>query len=89
METNNKEVDAIRKELDQVNGKLAEIIALLTGHAMDADSGGIVHRVNTNDTRIANLEKFKDRAVYVALGASIPAGWGLIDIITTILNVAK
>ena len=89
MENEIKQMETLKKELQQVNEKLNNIIILLNGHEMDADSGGIVHKVNNNDIRITNLEKFKDRAVYAALGASIPAGWGLIDIITTILNVAK
>lgn len=89
MEEKQKEVDALQRELRAVNDKLNSIITLLNGHELDTDSGGLVHKVNSIESRIFDVERFKDRITYVALGMAIPASWGIIDIVSKVILAVK
>lgn len=89
MENEIKQMDTLKKELQQVNDKLNSIITLLNGHELDSDSGGLVHKVNIAESRIAKVEQFKDRITYVAVGMAIPASWGIIDIVSKVILAVK
>ena len=89
MENDIKQMETLKKELQQVNEKLNSIITLLNGHELDNEAGGMVQRVHLIDNRLNRLESFKDRVIYVCIGASIPASWGIIDIIGKVISAVR
>jgi hypothetical protein len=85
---NSKEMSDIQQLERQVGGidkKVSSILVLLKGHEMDNDDKGMIGELKDHEKRLEALEKMKDRLVYFLIGLSIPAGWGLIDIIQSVI----
>lgn len=89
MENEIKQMETLKKELQQVNEKLNSIITLLNGHELDNEAGGMVQRMHVIDSRLGKIEQFKDRIIYVGIGIGIPASWGMIDIIGKVIAAVR
>jgi hypothetical protein len=89
MENEEKKMETLKKELELVNKQLNSILTLLKGHELDNEEGGMVGQVHGIDKRLVKIETFKDRVIYVAIGVSIPASWGIIDIISKVITAVR
>lgn len=76
---NNEEI--IKKQLGELNTKVASILQLLKGHELDPDDKGMVGVQNCHESRLMKLEKKIDRFRYFVIGMSLPAAWGLTNVI--------
>lgn len=66
-----------------IETKVDKLIDLMQGNEFDDEDKGLIGRVNDVYKRLEKLEKLRDRAMYVIVGMSLPAGVGigqLIDI---------
>lgn len=79
------EMQHIEKQVGEVNTKVTSILVLLKGHDLDKDDKGMIGVQNDHEDRIQKLEKTIDRMKWFLFGLSIPAGWGVIDIIQKII----
>lgn len=86
---NEDEIRKLQRELNAVNDKLNSILTLLKGHELDTEATGLVHKINLTEVRLMTLEKAKDRITYFAIGATVPATWGIIDLVREIANVVR
>ena len=71
-------------ELHDINKKLNKMLMLLQGNDLDRKDTGIVGQLDDQGERLARLEKFKDRAVYIFIGMAAPASWGIIQMLITL-----
>jgi len=79
------EIQKLEKQVDVVDRKVSSIIGMLKGNEMDKDDRGMIGIQNDHERRLTSLEKMKDRLVWFLIGLSIPAGWGLVDIIQNLV----
>ncbi len=78
-------VQHLERQVAEVDTKVSSILQLLKGNDLDKDDRGMIGMQTNHEERLTSLEKIKDRLVYFCLGISIPAGWGIIDIIQKII----
>jgi hypothetical protein len=67
--------------------KLNAIHSLLVGHGLDEEDKGLIGTVRAQGRRLRKLERFKDRGVWLLVGAGITGGWELSAIIKHFLNL--
>lgn len=84
MENNTEEIHQMKIEMSQLNKKVDKIIDILSGNDLDKNDNGVVGDVRQLKMRVARLERWKDRAVYLLIGASFVAGWTIPDILQKI-----
>jgi hypothetical protein len=77
------ELEALKRQLQEVNNKVTTVITLLSGNDLDKENG-LIHTVklmqkdlDKQDDRIAKLEKWKDRFFWMMIGMAMPAGYGV------------
>lgn len=75
----------IEKQVGEIDDKVTNILTILRGHEMDRDDKGMIGVQNDHERRITRLEKYVNNGFWFILGISIPAGWGIIDIIQKII----
>jgi len=80
-----RQVTEIDKQIVQVDRKVSNIIYLLQGHELDKADSGLVGELNDHAKRLTKLEKLKDKGFWFFIGISIPAGWGIIDILRNLV----
>ena len=74
-------MESLEKQVGGIDTKVTSILILLRGHEMDKDDKGMIGVQNEHEDRLIKLEKLKDRLIWFLYGLSIPAGWGIIDMI--------
>ena len=80
------EIQRLEQQVETVDNKVDSILSILRGNDMNKDDRGMIGRQNEHERRINALEKLKDRSMWFLIGLSIPAGWGMVDIIGKILS---
>ena len=87
MENTSPLTDQLRKDLHLVNDNVQEILNCLRGNSrFDKNDDGIIGELRRMNLRVSRLEKWKDRAVYVMIGASAGAGATVWQIIQNIIH---
>lgn len=76
-----KEILLMQNDMRALNGKVDKIIDILSGNELDKNDSGVVGDVRQLKARVTKLERWKDRVVYVLIGASFGAGWTISDIL--------
>lgn len=76
-----KEIHRMQTDMQEMNGKVDKILHVLTGNPIDKNDGGMVGNMHKLEQRVTKLEKWKDRVVYMLIGASFGAGWTISDIL--------
>jgi len=89
MEDSQKEIQSMQRDLKDLKENVHAILALLRGNEIDKDDKGHLGIVNDHENRISKLEKLKDKAIYILIGMSIPAGFGIANIIGWIVEHFK
>ena len=82
---NRSKMQLMEQEFRDLTHKVDDIHRILLGSEHDKEVG-ILHRIKNTETRIKSLEDWKSKITYVAFGMSIPATYGVFDIIKTILS---
>lgn len=89
---NKKNVDQLENELQELKKDLAEIahsvhsiLTLLKGNDLDT-ANGMVEKLHACDMRLARVEDFITKIKWVAIGATIPAGVGILEILKVIFG---
>lgn len=81
-----EKVDKVQDSTEALNDDLKEVLHLLKGNPLNEKDNGIVGTVIESKAKIEKLEKFKDKVIYVLIGASLTAGYALSDIINKFLK---
>ena len=76
----------IEQQIDQVDAKVSNILSLLKGNDLDKDDKGMIGVQNDHETRITRLERVVDRGKYFFIGLGLPAGWGIVDVISKLIS---
>lgn len=69
--------EEISARMDSFEEKQNEMLALLRGQPINPEDRGLIGKVNSHSKRILSLERFKDRGIYIVVGISIGAGYGI------------
>jgi hypothetical protein len=72
------------QEVDELKKKLDEVLSLLRGNTLDKNDQGFIGSVKDLVKRVAVLEKWKDRIVWMFIGMGLPASVGVIEILKKI-----
>lgn len=78
------EMKYLEKQVSDVDIKVTSILTLLKGNELDKSDRGLIGEIKDHDKRLTGLEKLRDRLVWFIIGLSIPAGYGIIDIVKNI-----
>lgn len=81
---NGNEIVPLKSEITKLNQKVDKIIDILSGNEYDKNDSGLVGDVRQLKIRVAKLERWKDRVIYILIGASFVAGWTIPDILSKI-----
>jgi hypothetical protein len=81
---NGHEILPLKSEMSKLNTKVDKIIDILSGNDLDRNDSGLVGDVRQLKIRVAKLERWKDRVIYILIGASFVAGWTIPDILNKI-----
>jgi hypothetical protein len=83
-----RECEDVLKEFGRT---LDDLVHCIKGNEFDDDTG-LVNKVKENklelmmvNKRLEKLEKWKDRVVWILVGMGMPAGYGVIELIKTII----
>jgi hypothetical protein len=84
------ELELIKKQVQEVNGKVSLILTLLSGNELDKDTG-LINTVKLMqkdydkiEERVAKLEKWKDKFFWMMIGMAMPAGYGISELLGSI-----
>lgn len=71
------EIAEVKFTLEGIQGNVESIKNLLTGNPLDKTDGGMIGRVIKLEEQVKQLEAFKNRAIWVAIGLAMGAGYSL------------
>jgi hypothetical protein len=72
--------------MEGVEGNQDKILQLLQGNPLDKEDRGMIGKINNHGKRLLNLEKFKDRGIYMVIGISIGTGVGISKLIEILIK---
>jgi hypothetical protein len=73
------------QERTELSEKLDQVITLLSGSDLDKNDEGLIGKVRVLSIRVKKLERFKDRGLYLIIGAAITGGYQLRELIVKFL----
>ena len=73
------------KEFHDLKNKVDDIHRLLLGSEHEKEVG-ILHRIRKNEDKIDAFEQWKARITYFAYGMIVPASYGVIDFVKSIIS---
>ena len=76
----------MEKQMEDMGSKVSRILWTLTGNELDRNDTGFIGQVDELEKRVKALEKFRDRAIYLIIGASLTTGFGVGKVIELILQ---
>ncbi len=77
--------EQLKHKVDDIDNKVTSILTLLRGNALDKNDPGVIGAVDDLIKRITNLEKWKDRIVWMVIGMGVPASVGIVEILRKLL----
>jgi hypothetical protein len=86
MEVTREEIQALRKSIYDLTTKTDSILSILQGQELDENDHGMIGKTNDMGKRLSRLERFKDRATWLIIGMSIPAGYGITEVLSWVLT---
>lgn len=81
MEIINDRIDGVEGTLEKVNKNVSLMVILLRGNEFDSNDRGMIGKQSEQDRRIDRLERFKDKMIWVMVGAGVIGGLNLIQVI--------
>lgn len=82
----NDRLDKLDLQVIEMNKKVDKILALLIGNDLDKSDVGFIGVAIENKKRIGRLEMFKNRFVWILIGVSLGAGYGLREFVKNVLG---
>jgi hypothetical protein len=79
------EIQKLEIQVENVDNKVSSILSILRGNDINKEDRGMIGRQFDHERRLARLEKLKDKVLWFFVGLSIPASWGVIDIIQKLI----
>lgn len=79
------QIDRLEKQFKSLDTSTKSLIMLLSGNPLDKTDNGIIGMVREMREQLTKLQRFKDRSIWLMVGLSIGAGWGLSDLLTKVL----
>jgi hypothetical protein len=76
--------DQLKDKVDEIGNKVSSILSLLQGNKLDKNDNGVIGFVDDIHKRLTNLEKWKDRMVWMFVGMGLPASVGVVEILKKI-----
>ncbi len=76
----NKRLDKMEQQLDEVEEKVDRILNALVGDELQMDKG-LIHALNDMRDRVSRLEALKNKIIWVSIGAGLAVGISLDKII--------
>lgn len=86
MEILNERIDGVEGTLGQVNKNVNLMVILLRGNEFDSNDRGMIGKQSEQDRRIDRLEKFKDKMIWVMVGAGMIGGVNLFQLVGAIVK---
>jgi hypothetical protein len=88
---NEREREDLLIKVVQDNSKntelLSRIMILLTGNKhLDRNDNGLIGLINEIKDDVSSLKKWRDRALWIVIGMSFPAGVGTWELISNIIK---
>lgn len=74
----------LKDKVDEIGNKVSSILSLLQGNKLDKNDNGVIGTVDDLHERVTNLEKWKDRIVWMVIGMGLPASVGIMEILKKI-----
>jgi hypothetical protein len=74
----------LKDKVDEIGEKVTSILTLLRGNILDKNDQGVIGIVDDLVKRVTNLEKWKDRMVWMVIGMGLPASVGIMEILKKI-----
>lgn len=84
-ESYHMELSNLEEKVNDVDDKVSSILTLLKGNDLNREDKGVIGIVNDLEERVATLEKWKDRIVWMFIGMGVPASVGVIEILRKLL----
>lgn len=81
MEIINDRIDGVEGTLEKVNKNVSLMVILLRGNEFDSNDRGMIGKQSEQDRRIDRLERFKDKMIWVMVGAGVIGGLNLFQLI--------
>lgn len=78
-------MSAEQNEFHDLKNKVDEIHRLLLGSEHEKEVG-ILHRIRKNEDEIDDIKQWKARITYFAYGMIVPASYGVIDVVKSIIT---
>lgn len=78
-----QELHTIQSQVQEIDEKLDQVLTILTGNELDKEAGGMIKTVRQHESRIASLEKTRDRLVVALVVLSFCTGITFWDMIQT------
>lgn len=85
-QTEMQQNQTLEAQVRKIDRKLDQLLNIVGGNELDKDDKGILGVKNDHEKRIRRLEKIGNAAIWFLIGLSVPAGWGIIDILRTIVK---
>lgn len=82
----NDQIKQLEKQMREIDEKLTRMLMMLTGNVLDKNDTGFIGKVNDLESRMEKLEKFRDKAVYLIIGASLTTGFGISKVIELLMK---
>lgn len=75
------QVQKMDLQLRRMSEKVDTVLVYMVGNELDTETGGMIKKFATQEKRIRDLEKFRDRMIWFLTGASVLGGFGLSKVI--------
>jgi hypothetical protein len=81
MEIINERIDGVEEKIGNIDKNVNLMVILLRGNEFDSSDRGMIGKQTEQDRRIERLEKFKDKMIWVMIGAGVIGGLNLVQVI--------
>jgi hypothetical protein len=80
------EIQKLEGQVGAVDVKVTSVLNILRGNEINRADTGMIGIQDDHERRLTKVERFIDRAKWFLIGLSLPAGWGMIDIIQKLIT---
>lgn len=81
MEIITERIDTVENKIENIDKNVNLMVILLRGNEFDSNDRGMIGKQSEQDRRIERLEKFKDKMIWVMVGAGVIGGLNLVQVI--------
>lgn len=89
LEVINERIDGVEEKVNNIDKNVNLMVILLRGNEFDKSDGGMIGEQTELRRRLDRLEKFKDKMIWVLVGASLVTGLNLVQLIDMVITALK